>query len=184
MGKKWLYSHPKEAEVLLQLLTDQTIAYLEMQVEGGVDVIQVFDSWANLLSHSDFCHFALPYLKQIVEAVDVPVILFSRGACHLVSDLVSIRPDGIGFDWFSPLYAMRQKVPSTIAVQGNLDPALLYASPETIQKETEKLLNTMEGDPGFIVNLGHGIPPDIRVDHVKCFVDTVKAFSPRCRRGH
>lgn len=184
MEKRWLYSNPDESHQLLQTITDQSIAYLKMQVDAGVDAVQVFESWANTLSRSDFCNYALPYLKQIVEAVDVPVILFSRGSCHLVSDLVSARPNGISFDWFSPLYEMRQKVPETIAVQGNLDPEILYASPKIIQKETEKLLRSMEGDPGFIVNLGHGLLPDIPVDHVKCFVDTVKGFSPRRGGGH
>ena len=172
--KKWLYTHPQEAEELLQLLTDQSIAYLKMQIKAGADMVQVFESWASVLSHRDFCRFSLPYLEQIVRAVEVPVMVFARGSCHLVSDLVSIRPSGISFDWAHPLCEMRQKVPKSIAVQGNLDPEILYAPPSVIQRETKKLLKSMKGDPGFIVNLGHGILPDILFDHVKCFVDTVK----------
>ncbi len=177
-GKRWIYSHPEETHALLQLVTDQSLAYLKLQEDAGVDAIQIFESWANTLSRKDFCTFALPYLKQLVDGVDIPVILFSRGSCHLVSDLVAMQPSGISFDWFSALYEMRQKVPQHIAIQGNLDPEILYASPSIIQKETEKLLKSMEGDPGFIVNLGHGILPDIPVDHVKCFVDTVKNYAP------
>jgi len=174
--KKWIYTHPKEAKELLQLITDQSIRYLKMQVEAGVDAIQIFDSWVNTLSHQDFRNFALPYLNQLIRSLDVPVILFARGSCHLASDLASIRPSAISFDWFKPLYEMRQKVPNTIAIQGNLDPDILYAPPAVIQRETKKLLNSMQGEPGFIVNLGHGIFPDTPVDHVKCFVDTVKQY--------
>ena len=184
-GKQWLYSHPEEAHRLLQTITDQSIAYLKMQVEAGIDAIQVFESWANTLSIQDFCHFALPYLKQIVQAFpEVPMLLFARGSCYLVDELASIQPRGISFDWLRPLFEMRQKIPSTMALQGNLDPEILYAPIETIQKETQKLLLSMEGDPGFIVNLGHGILPDIPVDHVRCFVDTVKEFSPRRHGRH
>ncbi len=175
-GKRWLYSHPKEAKELLQQITDQSIAYLKMQIEAGVDAIQIFESSANTLSRQDFCHFALPYLKQIVSSVDLPVILYARGSCHLVSELLSAQPSALSFDSFRPLYEMRQKVPTTIAIQGNLDPELLYAPPATIRRETEKLLKSMQGDPGFIVNLGQGLLPDIPLDHIKCFIDTVKGF--------
>ncbi|MCB1084488.1 MAG: uroporphyrinogen decarboxylase [Chlamydiia bacterium] len=173
--KKWLYSAPDSALEVLQLLTDQSIAYLKMQIEAGVDAIQVFDSWANLLSRSEFQQFALPFLQQIVQAVrDVPLIIFSRASSHFVEDLVSIRPQGISFDWTYSLDEIRRRVPPTIAVQGNLDPEILYAPPSVIQKETKKLLQKMAGDPGFIVNLGHGVLPNIPVEHVKAFVDTVK----------
>lgn len=175
--KKWLYTDPESAHQLLQMLTDQSIAYLKMQIDAGVDALQIFDSWANLLSRQEFCRFALPYLKQIVEAVSVPVILFSRATCHFVSECVSIRPQGISFDWSLSLDEIRARVPETIAIQGNLDPELLYAPPTVIERETLKLLKLMEGDPGYIVNLGHGVLPDIPVDHVRTFVNTVQSFS-------
>lgn len=183
--KKWLYSDPESAHDLLQTITDQSIAYLQMQIKAGVDAVQVFDSWANLLSRTEFVRFALPYLKQIVKAIEpFPVILFSRASSHFVEEFVSIKPHGISFDWTYPLYEIRRHVPETIAVQGNLDPELLYAPPSVIEKETLKLLQSMEGDPGFIANLGHGVLPDIPVDHVRAFVDTIKAFSPRSSGGH
>ena len=103
---------------------------------------------------------------------------------HFVSEFVALRPDAISFDWSYPLHEIRKRVPGTIAVQGNLDPEILYAPPSIIQKETEKMLRNMEGDPGYIVNLGHGVLPDIPVDHVRAFVDTVKNFSPRGGGGH
>ncbi|QVL57465.1 MAG: uroporphyrinogen decarboxylase [Simkaniaceae bacterium] len=183
--KKWLYSDPDGALELLQILTDQSIAYLKMQIDAGVDAIQIFDSWANLLSREEFSFFALPFLRQITQAVkEVPTIIFSRASSHFVSEIVSIKPSGISFDWTYSMEEMRRRVPPTIAVQGNLDPELLYAPIPVIEKETTKLLHSMEGDPGYIANLGHGVLPDIPVDHVKAFVNTVKNFSPRSSGGH
>lgn len=183
--KKWLYSDPESAHDLLQTITDQSIAYLQMQIQEGVDAIQVFDSWANLLSRTEFVRFALPYLQQIVKAIEpFPTILFSRASSHFVEEFVSLKPHAISFDWTYPLHEIRRRVPETIAVQGNLDPELLYAAPRVIEKETLKLLQSMEGDPGFIANLGHGVLPDIPVEHVRTFVDTVKGFSPRSGGGH
>lgn len=175
--KKWLYTNPESAFELLQIITDQSIAYLKMQIAAGVDAVQIFDSWANLLSRTEFIRFAQPYLKQIVDAVDVPVVLFSRASSHYISEFVALKPDGISFDWSYPIDEIRTRVPETIAVQGNLDPELLYAPPSIIERETIKMLKKMQGDPGYIVNLGHGVLPDIPVDHVKAFVDTVKNFT-------
>lgn len=183
--KKWLYSDPESAHELLQIITDQSIAYLKMQIQAGVDAVQIFDSWANLLSRAEFIRFALPYLQQIVKAVEpFPVILFSRASSHFVEEFVSINPRGISFDWTYPLHEIRRRVPQTIAVQGNLDPELLYASPKVIEQATRDLLESMENDRGFIANLGHGVLPDIPVDHVRAFVATVKAFSPRSGGRH
>ena len=183
--KRSLYTAPDRAHTLLQRITDQSIAYLKMQIDAGVDVIQIFDSWANLLSRTEFCRFALPYLKQIVQAFpEVPTIVFSRAASHFTPELVSIRPNAISFDWTYPLDEIRRRVPPTIAVQGNLDPELLYAPPSIIKQEVHNLLRNMAGDPGFIANLGHGVLPDTPVDHVRAFVDAVKSFSPCGNGGH
>lgn len=183
--KKWLYSDPESAHVLLQTITDQSIAYLQMQIKEGVDAIQVFDSWANLLSRREFVRFALPYLKQIVKAIEpFPAILFSRASSHFVEEFVSVKPHAISFDSTYPLHEIRRRVPETIAVQGNLDPECLYASPTVIERETLELLDSMRGDPGFIANLGHGVLPDIPVDHVRAFVETIKTYSPGGCWGH
>ncbi|MDJ0651513.1 MAG: uroporphyrinogen decarboxylase [Simkaniaceae bacterium] len=179
-GKKWLYSDPESALEFLQIVTNQSIAYLKMQVAAGVDAVQIFDSWANLLSRNEFYRFALPFLRQIVQAMrGTPVIIFSRASTQFVSEMVSVKPSAISFDWTYSMQEIRRHVPPTIAVQGNLDPELLYAPIPVIEKETTKLLASMEGDPGYIVNLGHGVLPDSPVDHVKAFVNTVKNFSPR-----
>jgi uroporphyrinogen decarboxylase len=176
-AKEWLYSEPENFHLALQKLTLATITYLQLQIKAGVQVVQVFDSWANVLTYPQFLEFSAPYLKQIVEALKktkVPVILFCRGSSGLAEELASLNPSAISFDWQKELSDLRKKVPPQIAVQGNLDPELLKAPIPTIRKTVSALLDKMKGEPGFVVNLGHGVLPDTPVDHVRCFIDTVK----------
>jgi uroporphyrinogen decarboxylase len=158
---------------LLDPITDVTIEYIRMQEKAGVDAIQIFDSWANRLSLEEFQRYT-PYLKRLIEAVHVPVILFMRGASSRILELVELKPSCISFDWESPLSQLRKKVP--MAVQGNLNPDLLYEPLSVVRSKTEELLISMKGDPGFIVNLGHGVKPDVPVDAVRCLIDTVLTF--------
>ncbi len=160
---------------LLDPITEVTIEYIRMQEKAGVDAIQIFDSWANRLSPEEFQIYCVPYLKRIVEAASVPVIIFMRGASQRVEELVKLKPDAISFDWEKPMSELRKQVP--MAVQGNLNPDLLYQPLPVIREKTKELLDSMKGDPGFIVNLGHGMKPDMSVDAVKCLVDTVKNYN-------
>ncbi len=176
--KKSIYKDAQSLHELLEKITTATIAYLHMQIEAGVDAIQIFDSWANLLTHEEFHQFSYPYLKKILASLNIPTILFCRGSCILAEDLATLNPTCISFDSHKPLAHMRKTIQPPIAVQGNLDPYLLYAPKQVIIQKTQELLRSMQSDPGFIVNLGHGIFPDIPVDHVKCFVDQVLEFSP------
>lgn len=159
---------------LLDPITEVTIEYIHMQEKAGVDAIQIFDSWADQLSSDAFQTFCVPYLKKLIEAASVPIILFMRGASRRVEELVKLGPDAISFDWEKPLADLRKQVP--MAVQGNLNPDLLYEPLPIIRQKTEELLESMRGDPGFIVNLGHGVKPDMSVEAVKCLVETVKSW--------
>lgn len=174
LTKKWLYRDPQSFLKLLEKITDISIDYLQMQEKSGVDAIQIFDSWAHVLSQEHFQQFVLPSLKRLLESVRVPVILFMRGACLRLNELVSLKPSGISFDWQCELSEMRKKIPKNIAVQGNLDPDLLYAPLSEIRRTAKRLVESMKGDPGFIVNLGHGVKPDMPVAAVQCLVDAVK----------
>lgn len=160
---------------LLDPITDVTIDYIHMQEKAGVDAIQIFDSWAGQLSQDEFQQVCVPYLKRLIEATHVPVILFMRGASQRVDELIKLKPDAISFDWAKPLSELRPKVP--MAIQGNLDPDLLYQPLPIIRQKTVELLDSMKGDPGFIVNLGHGVKPDVPVEAVRCLVDTVKGYA-------
>ncbi len=159
---------------LLEPLTQATIAYLQMQQKAGVDAIQIFDSWADRLSMEEFRRFCTPYLKRLIEAVDVPVILFMRGASLRLEELVKLQPDAISFESGIPLATLRKQVP--MAIQGNLAPELLYKPLSEVEKTTRELLDSFAKDPAFIVNLGHGVKPDTPVDAVRCLIDTVRSY--------
>lgn len=174
LTKKWMYREPESFERLLEKITDASIDYLQMQERAGVDAIQIFDSWAHVLCEEHFHRFCLPFLKRLLGAVKVPTIVFMRGASLRVEELVALQPAAISFDWQVPLSELRAKVPTSIALQGNFDPDLLYAPLETIRKNVKNVLESMEGDQGFIANLGHGVKPDMSIDAVRCFVHSIK----------
>lgn len=174
--KQWLLRDPDSFHTLLDRLAEDAITYLQMQIEAGVEAVQIFDSWAGVLGHAQFCEFSLAYLKKIVEKIkpQVPVILFCRGASVFAPDLVKASPSAISVDWNVRLSSLRPKVPYSIALQGNLDPDILYAPLDTLRKEVNGLLDSMKEDKGYIFNLGHGITPEVSVDAVKELVDCVK----------
>jgi uroporphyrinogen decarboxylase len=172
--KKWLYSDPQSFHALLNQISEETISYLKVQIEAGVDGVQLFDSWAHHLDHPSFCSFSLHYMEKILRAIpEVPVILFCRGSCFFAKELSSIKPSAISLDWSGEISIIRKELPQ-VALQGNLDPMILYASKKEIQKAVFRLLDSMKGDPGFIFNLGHGLLPDIPYENVQYLVDTVK----------
>lgn len=176
--KLWMKTDPGILHCLLEKITQATIVYLEEQIRSGADAVQVFDSWANILNDEEFAVFSLPYLDRIVKALrpsGVPVILFCRSSSLRAEALARLQPAGISFDWHVPMYELRQKVPLPIAVQGNFNPEFLKLPPEKIRSDVKELLASMQGQLGFIVNLGHGITPDIPLENVRTFVEAVKS---------
>lgn len=176
-AKAFCYTQPDLAHHLLQMITDTTIAYLKAQIAAGADLIQVFDSWAGLLSKKDFENIALPYLKQIVEAVkeEAPVILFAKGAWYGMKEMAATGASGLGIDWCLEPHQARSFAGKDITLQGNFDPAKLLLPIPDLKIEVGNML-TAFGKDRYIANLGHGIIPNIPVDHAKAFVDTVKEF--------
>lgn len=175
--KKWLLSDPASFHILMDRITTLTIDYLKLQIAAGVDAIQIFESWANYLAFAQFEEFSQAYIGRILESIrssGVPIILFSKGSAAFAQALAQLSPAGISVDWNTRLAGLRCAIPHPIALQGNLDPDILYAPHATIRKETTRLLTSMHGDGGYIFNLGHGILPDIPVDAVKVLVETVK----------
>jgi len=175
--KQWLLNAPDSFHELLDRLTQSIIKHLKLQIEAGANAVQLFESWASHLGLSQLREFSFPYLKKILDEMDVPTILFGRATAGYVDELVDLRPNAIGLDWSCDISHMRKKVPPTIALQGNLDPQILYAPQDTIRFECEKILSSMERDPAFIFNLGHGILPDIPPENVTVLIDTIKEFS-------
>lgn len=174
--KQWMLSDPESFHRLLTMLADYAIEYLEMQVEAGVHALQIFDSWAGVLGYTHFKEFSLAYMKKILDRLKpkVPVILFCRGSSTFASDMAKIVPSAISIDWNANIAGFRPLIPPSIALQGNLDPDVLYAPQPILRKEVIKLLESMHGDPGYIFNLGHGITPDVPVDNVRALIECVQ----------
>lgn len=175
-ARKMLYSEPKMAHRLMDMITESTIGYLKEQVRAGADLVQVFDSWAGVLSKETYRIFAIPYLKKIAVALEglAPVTLFSKGANFSIDDLAELPCRTIGLDWNVPVDYAKKMTPGK-TLQGNLDPAVLYASGKDIVKYTKNMLAAF-GDHPHIANLGHGVYPDMKPEAVRTFVNTVKEY--------
>lgn len=178
-AKQFTYTQPAMAHQLLQKITDITIDYLKAQVKAGVDTVQVFDSWAGALSPADFKTYAQPYLLQIADALkdDAPVILFPKGSWYALKDLSESSAAGIGIDWCVSPQMARELTGNKITLQGNFDPSMLLAPIPEIKKAVKKMIDAF-GTQNYIANLGHGIMPNVPVDHAKAFVDAVKEYKP------
>jgi uroporphyrinogen decarboxylase len=178
-AKAFCYQQPQLAHQLLQMITDTTIAYLQQQIATGADTVQVFDSWGGLLSKADFETYSLPYLEQIVKAIQpiAPVILFAKGAWYSLTEMANTGAAALGIDWCTPPNMARKLAGEKITLQGNFDPAKLLSPIPEIKKEVKNMLQAFGGQH-HIANLGHGILPNVPVDHAKAFVDTVKEWQP------
>jgi uroporphyrinogen decarboxylase len=176
-AKAFCYAQPELAHQLLQMITDTTIAYLKGQIKAGADTLQLFDSWGGLLSPADFEVLSLQYIRQIVAAVkdEVPTIIFAKGAWHSLDKMAATGAAGLGIDWCIPANMARQFAGNDIALQGNFDPAKLLSPIPVIEKEVREML-TAFGPNRHIANLGHGILPNVPVDHARAFVNAVKEF--------
>jgi uroporphyrinogen decarboxylase len=184
LAKGLLLDAPAAAHQLLTLLADCIVDYLAAQVEAGADALMVFDSWGGALSHAAFHEFSAPYLEHIVRALrarpvidGVPIILFTKGGGLWLERLADTGCDALGIDWTIDPGSARLRVGSRVALQGNLDPETLHASPKAIEREVARMLASFGPGPGLIANLGHGITPGVDPDHAGVFVDAVHRLS-------
>lgn len=179
LTKLMLHNHPKMAHQLLSKIAQVTTAYLNMQIAAGVNAIQLFDSWALALAWDDYKEFSHQYISEIISNLnrkDIPIISFCKGSSVFAPLMAEAKPDVVSIDWNADLLDIKQRLPQDMAVQGNLDPHILYADKPVIKKYIHKLFERMRDENGFIFNLGHGIMPDIPFDHVKYAVEVVKEF--------
>jgi uroporphyrinogen decarboxylase len=175
-AKKMLYTQPELSHALLQKITDTTILYLKAQAECGADILQIFDSWAGILSPDQYNTFALPYIAQICDAIqNVPVTVFAKGAFFAREEMGKLNCRTIGLDWNMDPIESRKLIGNNKTLQGNLDPCVLYSSFSEIEKQTKIMLDKFKGLP-HIANLGHGVYPDIHPDAVRCFINAVKSY--------
>ena len=178
MAKAFCFSQPELAHRLLQMITDTTIDYLKAKVAAGVNAVQLFDSWGGLLSPDDYNIFSWPYLQQIVTALkdDIPVIVFGKGCWFALNDMAKSGASALGVDWTCSASNARYLSGGKITLQGNFDPSRLLSPIPTIKHEVKKMIDAF-GKDRYIVNLGHGILPNIPVDHAKAFVEAVKEYN-------
>jgi uroporphyrinogen decarboxylase len=182
LTKTLLYKDPGAFRALMAKLSQATVRYLNAQVEAGAQVVQLFDSWAGALGPEDYREHVLPHMKTIVAGVKpgVPVISFGTGTGAYLGEVAACGAPVIGFDWRVDMgAAARQMPPNVVAVQGNLDPVVLFAPIDEIRRRARAILEQMRDRPGYIFNLGHGILPHTPVDHVRALVDTVHEFNAR-----
>ena len=182
-SKGLLYAEPGRMHQLLEVLTEAVSGYLHAQIVAGVQAVMIFDTWGGTLAHADYQEFSLAYLSRIVATLQaelgadaVPIILFTKGGGQWLSEIADSGCDAIGIDWTQSLFRARQLVSDRVALQGNLDPAVLRAPPDTIRREVKRVLADYGPGPGHIFNLGHGITPDIDPDHMAVMVDAVREF--------
>ncbi|KTD02664.1 uroporphyrinogen decarboxylase [Legionella geestiana] len=178
-----LYREPRSAHLLLQTLAEAVTDYLSRQVEAGANALMVFDTWGGILSPEDYVQFSCAYMQRIVEALkerhpEVPVTLFSKGAHQSLERQAQTGCNALGIDWTLPLSEARRRVGSEVVLQGNLNPAILLTSPDCIRTQVERVLKDFGQGEGHIFNLGHGVTPDVPVEHVEAMIESVHALSP------
>jgi len=182
--KAMAFSEPALLHRLLAVVTDSVIAYLSAQRAAGAQALMVFDTWGGVLAPHHYREFSLRYLTRIAQEFPrgegeqrTPLILFGKGNAPYLEELAASGAEGVGVDWLISLDQARQRIGDKVALQGNLDPATLYASPEAIRREVKRTLDSYGAGPGHVFNLGHGLSPDMNPEHVKVLVDAVHEFS-------
>lgn len=184
--KTLLYQEPKALHCLLDKLTEATILYLNAQIGAGAQVIMIFDTWGGLLTTAAYEQFSLDYMTRILANLKnentqekIPVILFTKGGNLWLEKIADSGCDAIGLDWTIDIGVARQRLNNKVALQGNMDPAILFAHPETIRREVQNILQAYGVGSGHIFNLGHGISQYTKPENVKILVDVVQELSPR-----
>ncbi|MFU8783674.1 uroporphyrinogen decarboxylase [Aliidiomarina sp.] len=184
--KAMMYREPEVMHQLLDKLAQSVTSYLNAQIANGAQSVMIFDTWGGVLSPRDYEEFSLRYMAQIVDGLTrenegrkVPVTLFTKGGGQWLDIMAATGCDALGVDWTTDLATARAKVGDKVALQGNMDPSVLYASPERIRDEVEIILSSYGKGAGHVFNLGHGIHPEVNPDHAGAFINAVHELSPK-----
>ena len=180
--KKMIFRNPELAHSILEKLSSAIAVYLSAKIEAGADAVQIFDTWGGILSQNDYKEFSLQYVEKIISEINrknEPVIYFPKGVHSNLESLSMTGADVIGLDWTMDLGKVREKIGSKVSLQGNLDPTVLYADKEVIEKRAFEIMNSYGKGTGHIFNLGHGILPDIPPENAKVLVNYIKNNSAR-----
>ena len=174
IAKSFCFTQPEAAHLLLQKITDVTIAYLKRKVQSGVSAVQIFDSWGGMLSPEDYQEFSWKYINQIVEALapEAHVVVFAKGCWYALEEMTKSKVSALGVDWTITPELARKFTNNSITLQGNFDPARLHSSPEVIRKMVHEMIDRF-GKDKYIANLGHGILPNIPLENAEAFIRAV-----------
>ncbi|MBS0057515.1 uroporphyrinogen decarboxylase [Yersinia sp. Marseille-Q3913] len=182
--KKMMYAEPQTLHLLLDKLADSVILYLNAQIKAGAQSVMVFDTWGGVLTGRDYLEFSLNYMHKIVNGLTrenegrrVPVTLFTKGGGQWLEAMAATGCDALGLDWTTDLADARRRVGDKVALQGNMDPSILYAPPARIEQEVSTILASFGQGEGHVFNLGHGIHQDVPPEHAGAFVKAVHALS-------
>jgi uroporphyrinogen decarboxylase len=180
---RWMYARTSETQMLLSWLAETVVHYLSAQIQAGAQVAMIFDTWGGLLSPMHYQLFSLQYMKKIVTSLQqihpgIPIILFTKGVGLNLLDLAAAGSDAIGVDWTVDLHWARAQVGERVALQGNLDPAVLLTNPQVIETEVKRVLEAYGEGSGHVFNLGHGITPDVPPEHLQVMIEAVRRWSP------
>jgi len=182
--KGMLYSEPQLLHQMLDTVAQSVTSYLNAQIAAGAQAVMIFDTWGGVLTPEDYRDFSLQYMQQIVsgltreaDGLQVPVVLFTKGGCQWLEVMADTGADALGIDWSTDLAMARKRVGDRVALQGNLDPAVLYATPEVIREKVGDVLAKFGHGPGHVFNLGHGITPDVNPEHAGALVTAVHELS-------
>jgi len=189
LAKQFMYDYPEAMHLLLERLADSVIQYLNAQIRAGVQAVQIFDTWGGILSGNAYREFSLNYMTKIVSKLQkenegrrVPVIVFTKNGGQWLESIADSGCDAIGLDWTTEIGDARARVGDRVALQGNMDPSILYASPAVIREEVATILKSFGSGEGHVFNLGHGITPEVNPDHVSHFVEAVHEYSEQYHR--
>jgi uroporphyrinogen decarboxylase len=182
--KGMLYGEPELLHRMLATVADSATQYLNAQIAAGAQAVMIFDTWGGVLTPGDYRDFSLQYMQRIVDGLTreaegrkVPVILFTKGGCQWLEQMADTGADALGIDWSTDLALARKRVGDRVALQGNLDPAVLYAAPDVIRERVAGVLEAFGHGPGHVFNLGHGINPDVDPEHAGALVNAVHELS-------
>ncbi len=185
-AKEMLYNQPQVMHRLLDVLADSVMAYLNAQIRSGAQAVQIFDTWGGSLSHSAYQEFSLGYMDKIVKGLikenegrQVPVILFTKGGGQWLDAMANTGATALGLDWTTDIGIARRTIGDKVALQGNMDPSILYASPERIRQEVASILESYGQGSGHVFNLGHGITPEVDPVNAGVFIDAVHSLSAK-----
>ncbi|MFC0309444.1 uroporphyrinogen decarboxylase [Gallibacterium trehalosifermentans] len=188
--KKMLYAEPQLLHLLLDKLADSVILYLNAQIKAGAQAVMVFDTWGGVLGHQEYREFSLRYMEKIVaglireaEGRKVPVTLFTKGGGLWLEAIAATGCDAIGLDWTIDIAEAKRRVGDRVALQGNMDPSVLYAPAERIEQEVKTILAGYGEGYGHVFNLGHGIHQDVPVESPKVFVDAIHRYSKSYKKA-